>query len=310
MTKFKAAVVQTASARSGTKATVEKVAELIAECGRSEATVVVFPEALVGGYPVGASFGATVGQRTPEGREEFRRYHSQAIDVPGPETAAIGKAAKAAGTYVTIGVIEREGGTLYCAALFFNSDGNLLGKHRKLMPTAAERLCWGFGDGSTLTTVDTPWGRMGSVICWENYMPLMRMAMYGKEVSIYCAPTADDSERWASSMRHIAFEGRCFVLSACQHMTRDDFPDYRQDKISDAEDHVLMRGGSMIVDPKGQVLAGPVYDKDVILYADLDTADIVRGKFDFDVAGHYARPDIFSLKVDERPKSPVSQMNE
>ncbi|MET3645450.1 carbon-nitrogen hydrolase family protein [Phyllobacterium ifriqiyense] len=305
MAKFKAAVVQTASEKSGTKATIKKVIDLIAECGRSGANVVVFPEALVGGYPIGASFGAVVGQKTPEGREEFRLYHSEAIDVPGPETAVLCKAAKTAGIFVTLGVIERHRGTLYCAALFLGPDGTLIGKHRKLMPTAAERLCWGTGDGSTLTTVETPWGTMGSAICWENYMPLMRMAMYGKGVSIYCTPTADDSDRWASSMRHIAFEGRCFVLSACQHMTVDDFPAYRTNNISPNADLPLMRGGSMIVDPKGQVVAGPLYDQDAILYADLDTEDVVRGNFDFDVTGHYARPDIFSLTVDERPKIPV-----
>lgn len=136
------------------------------------------------------------------------------------------------------------------------------------------------------------------------------MAMYGKGVSIYCAPTADDGERWAASMRHIAIEGRCFVLSACQHMTRDDFPDYLQIRLPDAGDHILMHGGSMIVDPMGKVLAGPEYDKDVVLYADLDTADVTRARFDFDVVGHYARPDVFSLTVDERPKVPVSQVKE
>jgi nitrilase len=311
MAKFKGAVIQTASARTGTKDTIKKVVDLIAECGRSNANVIVFPEAMIGGYPVGSIFGvAAVGRKTPEGRDEFRRYHSQAINVPGPETAALGKAAQAAGSYVTIGVIERDGATLYCCALFFGPGGALLGKHRKLMPTAAERLCWGFGDGSTLTTVETPWGTMGAAICWENYMPLLRMTMFGKGVTIYCAPTADDGERWSASMRHIAVEGRCFVLSACQHMTRADFPDHLHSKLPDGDDSVLMRGGSMIVDPMGKVVAGPVYDEDIILYAELDDEDIIRSRFDFDVVGHYARPDIFSLTVDERPKSPVSRITE
>ncbi|MDD9731544.1 carbon-nitrogen hydrolase family protein [Mameliella sp. AT18] len=309
MAKFKAAVVQASSARAGTRDTVAKVLNLIAECGRAGANVVVFPEALVGGYPVGSLFGvASVGRKTPEGRDEFKRYHGEAINVPGPETEVIGEAAKTAGIYITLGVIERAGATLYCAALFFGPDGNLLGKHRKLMPTAAERLCWGFGDGSTLSTVDTPWGKMGSAICWENYMPLMRMAMYGKGVSIYCTPTADDGERWAASMRHIATEGRCFVLSACQYMTIEDFPDHLQNRLDDTADPVLMRGGSMIVDPLGQVLVGPDYGRETILYADLDSSDIVRARFDFDVVGHYARPDVFSLTVDERPKPPVSRL--
>jgi nitrilase len=207
--------------------------------------------------------------------------------------------------FVTIGVIERDGGTLYCTALFFGPDGSLLGKHRKLMPTCVERLCWGFGDGSTLTTVDTPWGKMGAVICWENYMPMMRMAMYGQGIALYCAPTADDREVWTSTMRHVALEGRCFVLSASQFLTRADFPAGMNNHVTDDADHVLMRGGSVIVDPLGQVLAGPDFTSETILCAELDMRQIARGKFDFDVAGHYARPDVFHLEVDSRPKPAV-----
>jgi len=173
------------------------------------------------------------------------------------------------------------------------------------MPTAAERLCWGFGDGSTLTTVDTPWGKMGSVICWENYMPMMRMAMYGKGITLYCAPTADDRDTWVSTVQHIALEGRCFVLSACQHMTGKDFPMNMRNKISADKDEVLMRGGSCIVSPLGEVLAGPIYNENSILVAELDLSDVAKGKFDFDVRGHYARPDVFRLVVDEEPKLPV-----
>ncbi len=306
MVMLKAAVVQAASVGGDTAATVAKACDLIAECGRKGAGLAVFPEAFVGGYPKGASFDIFIGGRTPEGRAEFEAYWAQAIDVPGAETAALGKAVKAAGIYLTIGVIERERGTLYCTALMFGPDGDLLGKHRKTMPTAAERLCWGFGDGSTLATVETPWGAMGSVICWENYMPLLRMAMYDKGTVLYCAPTADDRDSWASTMRHIALEGRCFVLSACQYLTGKDFPGYMKNRISEAPDAVLMRGGSCIVSPLGQVLAGPHFDGETILVADLDLDEVVRGKFDFDVRGHYARPDIFRLLVDERPKPPVT----
>ncbi|MGH1417712.1 MAG: carbon-nitrogen hydrolase family protein [Hyphomicrobiaceae bacterium] len=310
MAMFKAAVVQTASIGSNTEATITKAVELIGECGAKGANIAVFPEAYIGGYPKGASFNIYVGARTPEGRDEFSSYYAQAINVPGPETDQLGKAAKAAKLFLTIGVIERDEGTLYCTVLFFGPDGSLLGKHRKLMPTAAERLCWGFGDGSTLTTVDTPWGTMGSVICWENYMPMLRMAMYEKNVSIYCAPTADDRDSWASSMQHIALEGRCFVLSACQYMTGKDFPEYMKNEISDKDDHVLMRGGSVIINPLGEILAGPRFDEECILYAELDTEDVAKGKFDFDVSGHYARPDVFELSVDERPKSPVKKISQ
>ena len=208
--------------------------------------------------------------------------------------------------FVVIGVIERGGATLYCTALFFDPQRGLVGKHRKLMPTAAERLIWGFGDGSTLTAVDSAVGRVGSVICWENYMPMLRMAMYAKGVQIYCAPTADDRETWVATMRHVALEGRCFVLSACQHIRRDAFPDDYDCVLGDAPDTVLMRGGSLIVSPLGELIAGPNYEGETILYADIDLDDIVRGKYDFDVAGHYARPDVFRLDVDAAAKPAVA----
>ncbi len=182
-----------------------------------------------------------------------------------------------------MGVIERDstysGGTLFCTLLYFGPDGTLLGKHRKLKPTAAERLVWGEGDGSTLTAVDTPWGTVGGLICWENYMPLARMAMYGKGVSIYLAPTADARERWQSTLQHIALEGRCFVLGCNQ--------------------------GSAVYGPLGECLAGPLWKEEGIVHADLDLSAIARSKFDFDVTGHYARPDVFRLLVDETPHPPV-----
>jgi nitrilase len=305
MQSLKACVVQAAVVGGNTAATVDKAVSLILECSTRGAQLAVFPEAFIGGYPKGARFGSFFGGRTGEGREEFAAYWEGAIDVPGKETAALGAAARQAEIFVTIGVIERDGGTLYCTALFFGPDGSLLGKHRKLMPTGVERLCWGFGDGSTLTTVDTPWGKLGAVICWENYMPMMRMAMYGQGIALYCAPTADDRESWTSTMRHVALEGRCYVLSACQFLTRADFPPGMHNHISDDAGHVLLRGGSVIVDPLGQVLAGPDFSGETILTADLDMRQIVRGKFDFDVAGHYARPDVFHLEVDGRPKRAV-----
>jgi len=202
-------------------------------------------------------------------------------------------------------VIEREGGTCYCTVLFFGPGGELLGKHRKLMPTALERMIWGFGDGSTLTTVESPWGRIGSVICWENYMPMLRMAMYAKNVALYCAPTADDRDTWIPSMQHVALEGRCFVLTACQFLRRKAFPDTVRVSLGDSPDAILMRGGSAIVSPSGKVLAGPHFEGETILTATLDLDDIGRGKFDFDVAGHYSRPDVFRLEVNEAPMRAV-----
>jgi nitrilase len=302
---IRAAVVQAAPVVFDVPRTLDKLADLAADAARRGAALAVFPEAFVSAYPKGLGFGARMGLRSPEGREEFRRYYDSAVDVPGPAAERIGAAARANGLYLVVGVIERDGGTLYCTVLFFGPDGRLLGKHRKLMPTALERLVWGFGDGSTLTVLETPLGRLGAVICWENYMPLLRMAMYAKGVQLYCAPTADDRDTWLPTMRHVALEGRCFVLSACQYLTRQDCPPDYACVQGDDPATVLMRGGSCIVAPLGQVLAGPCFDGEQVLVADLNLAEIARGKYDFDVAGHYARPDVFRLHVNERPAAAV-----
>ena len=304
-TSVRAAVVQAGAVPFNSDACVDKAVALIKDAAASGAKVIVFPEAFIGGYPKGLNYGLVVGARDPAGREEFRLYFDAAIEVPGPQTHRLGEAAAAHACYVVIGVIERDGGTLYCTALFFGPDGELLGKHRKLMPTALERMIWGFGDGSTLTVVDSPYGRIGSVICWENYMPMMRMAMYAKNVALYCAPTADDRDTWLSSMQHVALEGRCFVLTACQFIRRKDFPDSVRVSLGESSESVLMRGGSAIISPLGKVLAGPHFDGETILTADLDLNEIGRGKFDFDVVGHYARPDIFQLTVNEAPTPAV-----
>ena len=303
--RFTAAVVQSSPVVFEAKATLAKVSDLAADAAHKGAQLVVFPEAFVSAYPKGLDFGARVGSRTPKGRDDFRRYFDSAIDVPGWATEQLSRAAKASRIYLVIGVIERDIGTLYCTILFFAPDGTFLGKHRKLMPTAMERLIWGFGDGSTLPVFDTPLGRLGAVICWENYMPLLRMAMYAKGIQLYCAPTADDRDTWLSTMQHVALEGRCFVLTACQHLRRRDCPQDYAAIQGDAPDTVIMRGGSSIVSPLGQIIAGPVFNEDAILTAEIDPAEITRGKYDFDVVGHYARPDVFRLHVNEKPAPPV-----
>jgi nitrilase len=303
--KVRAAVVQASAVPFDTDACVEKAVRLVGEAAAKGAKVVVFPEAFIPGYPKGLNYGLVVGARDPVGREEFRIYLDAAIPVPGPHTQRLGEAAAAHAVHLVIGVIERDGGTCYCTVLFFGPDGGLLGKHRKLMPTALERMIWGFGDGSTLTAVESPYGNIGAVICWENYMPMLRMAMYAKNVALYCAPTADDRETWLPTMRHVALEGRCFVLTACQFIRRKEFPPEVRMSLGDSPDAVIMRGGSAIVSPLGKVLAGPDFDGETILTADLDLAEIGRGKFDFDVAGHYARPDVFQLVVNESPAPAV-----
>ena len=302
----RAAVVQAAPALFDTPRSLQKLADLTADAARQRAGLVVFPEAFVGGYPKGHDFSVSVGIRTPEGRDEFRRYFESAAEVPGPATEFLGSVAKDHAVHLVVGVIERDGGTLYCTALTFGPDGSLLGKHRKLMPTAMERVIWGSGDGSTLPVVATNLGRIGAVICWENYMPLLRTAMYAKGVELYCAVTVDDRETWVPTMRHIALEGRCFVLSACQFVRRADLPPGYPTGRFPAEQEVLIRGGSCVVGPLGQLLAGPVYGEECVLTAELDRADLARAKFDFDVVGHYARPDVFTLHVNELPVKPVT----
>jgi len=292
MSSTRVAVAQAGSVVFDTGACLEKAERLIAEASASGARLLLFPEAFIGGYPKGADFGVRVGSRTSEGRAEFRRYWESAIEAPGPATVRLGKAAREHAIWVVMGVVERDGGTLYCTVLFFSPEGALVGKHRKLMPTAMERLIWGFGDGSTLPVIETGFGRAGAVICWENYMPLLRAAMYAKGVQMYCAPTVDDRETWLPTLRHIALEGRCYVLSACQF-------------VHGAAEGASIRGGSAIVGPLGEVLAGPLRDGEGILTADIDLGRIAEGKFDLDVAGHYGRPDVFRLEVNEQAAQSV-----
>ena len=224
MTQFRVAVIQAGALPFDSKRSVEKACSLATKAAEQDARLVVFPEAFVSVYPKGLDFGARVGMRSPEGRDDFRRYWESAIDVPGPATNILAASARDNNIYLVIGVIERDIGTLYCTVLFFAPDGRLMGKHRKLMPTAMERLIWGFGDGSTLPVFETPLGKIGSVICWENYMPMLRMAMYSKGIQLYCAPTADDRDTWIPTMQHIALEGRCFVLASCQYIKRGAYP--------------------------------------------------------------------------------------
>ncbi|RJG13813.1 carbon-nitrogen hydrolase family protein [Pseudomonas cavernicola] len=304
---IRAAVVQAGSVPFDADATLQCLAEKAVEAAAQGAKLAVFPEAFIGGYPKGCTFSTPVGFRTPEAREAYRQYFEAAIEVPGTHTTRLEEIARENDLFIVVGVIERELGTLYCTVLFIDPQQGLIGKHRKLMPTAAERLIWGFGDGSTLPVLETPLGRIGAVICWENYMPMLRMAMYAKGIQLYCAPTADDRDSWVASMQHIALEGRCFVLSSCQYITRGAYPTDYKCELGDEPETVLLRGGSLIIDPLGNILAGPLYGTEGILYADLDMAQISRGKYDFDVAGHYARPDIFRLLLDENPKTPIIQ---
>lgn len=306
MSLITASVAQAAPGLFDTVKTMEKLGDLTREAAGKGANCVVFPAAFVAGYPKGLDFGAGLGLRSAEGREKFRRYFESAIDLPGPEASRRREIARDNGVHMVVGVIERDGSTLYCSTLTYSPSGKLLYKRRKLMPTALARLVWGFGAGSTIGAVDTPIGRIGSVICWENYMPLLRAAMYAQGVELYCAPTVDDRDVWLPTMRTIALEGRCFVISACQHLTRGDGPaDYALIQGDDPAT-VLISGGSCIVDPFGNILVEPDFIGETIKIAEIDRRAIIRGKYDLDVVGHYSRPDIFKLTVDTRPKPAVA----
>ena len=308
---IKVAVVQAAPVLFDREASVLKACRLIREAGKKGAELVLLPEAFIPAYPRGLSFGMVVGKRTDKGRNLFKTYWDNSMEVPGVETDLLSEAAREVKTHVCIGVVEREkktsGGTLYCTMLFFGSDGAYLGRHRKLKPTGAERLIWGEGEGDDLDVYETPIGRISGLICWENYMPLARMAIYGKGVEIYLAPTADARESWQATMVHIACEGRCYVLGCNQYVTKDMYPrDLDVEEELSREPEVMCRGGSVIVSPFGEVMAGPLYDREGILYAELDMTEVVKGKLDFDVVGHYARPDVFQLLVNDEIKPTVS----
>jgi nitrilase len=290
---MKVAVAQTGSVLFNTQATLIRVERLCREAASSDARLIVFPEALLGGYPKSLTFGATVGSRTEEGRDLFVRYAKASILCPGIETEMLVNWASELKLHIVIGVVERDGGTLYCTSLIFSPDGGLVSKHRKLIPTASERLLWGQGDGSTMQVVGTEIGRIGVAICWENYMPLYRQHLYEQGVQLWCAPTVDARDIWPTSMRHIAYEGRCFVLSACQYLTKEDWPDDLQ------EVGGTIDGQSVVISPKGEILTGP-HSGEGLIMANIDFDDILRGKFDLDVAGHYNRRDIFSFVVREK----------
>jgi nitrilase len=304
--------VQAAPVLFDREATLKKVCRLVRDAAAEGAELVLLPEAYIPAYPRGLGFGTVVGSRSPEGRRTWERYWANSVEVPGPATEALGATAREAGVYLVVGITERESrtsrGTLYCSLLFLGPDGRLLGVHRKLKPTGSERLIWGEGDGSTLNVYETTVGRIGGLICWENYMPLARMALYSQGVEVYLAPTADSRDTWQATLRHIACEGRCFVLGCNQYVTKDLYPaDLEGVQDLAGQPEVMCRGGSVIVSPLGEVLAGPLYDREGTLLADLDLAEVVRARFDFDVVGHYARPDVFeyTLRRARRPPCPA-----
>jgi nitrilase len=292
--------------------TVQKACQTIGEAGKKGAKIIVFPEALIPGYPDWV-WVVPPGIRGDIQATMYGELLDQAVTIPSPATDKLCSAAKAAGVHVVVGVDERSasGGTLYNTLIYINDRGEIMGKHRKLVPTVSERLVWAPGDGSTLEAYDTPYGKIGGLICWENYMPLARYAMYAWGVEIYVAPTWDCSENWVGTMQHIAREGRVAVIGCCIAMKRSDIPsryEFTQHypPAERPEDAWVNVGNSVIVAPGGRIIAGPSLCKEEILYGEIDPAWARGSKFSLDVAGHYGRPDVFQLTVNREPNEAIN----
>jgi nitrilase len=272
--------------------TLDKVADIARDAAAGGARLVLFPETFVPVYPSSRWVRALVSGG--DGKPLFARLARESVEVPSPETDRLGEVAREHDLHLAVGVNELAGGTIYNALLVFTPDGSLALHHRKLMPTNHERLVWGLGDGRGLETVATDFGRVGGLICWENLMPLARAALYQAGVEVYLAPTADDTESWLESMRHIAREARAYVLSCCVFQRASSYP---EDVPLGEGDELMGRGGSAIIGPDGAYLAGPLWDEEGILFADLDPQRLHEERQRFDPAGHYSRPDVLRLEV-------------
>lgn len=281
-------------------ATTDKVCALVKEAAGAGAELIVFSESFIPAYPDWV-------WRTPawSDSEFVKRLYANAVSVPGPVLQRIGEAAAAANAYVVVGVTEVDGGTLYNTLLYVGPDGRLLQRHRKLMPTGGERTVWGMGDGSELGVVSTPFGVVGGLLCWENYMPLARAAIYAQQCDIYLAPTWDTSDTWVGTLQHIAKEGRQYVIGVAPLLRGSDVPEELRGTLYGAEDDWMSRGMTTIVAPGGKVIAGPAMEREQILCVDLDLAAVREQRRMFDPVGHYSRPDVFTLHVDTRAKSSV-----
>ena len=302
MTRFTVAAIQAGSKLFDTPATIDLFEQKLQAVKSRGADLIVFPEAFIGGYPKGIDFGVRVGMRSPEGRAQFQAYFEGAISRNSPELQRICGAVKEAAINTVLGLIEKDGGTLYCSSVCIGRDGTILSWHRKLMPTAMERVIWGQGDGSTMGVAQMDVGVVSMAICWENYMPLYRSHLYNQGTQIHCVPTVDDRDVWLPTMQMIALEGRCFVVSACQFMIAGDVKaDWFKSIQGTSPETVLIGGGSCIVSPMGEILAAPLFNQEAILTAEIDLDEIMRGKFDLDNSGHYSRPDVFNLSVETKP---------
>ena len=301
--KIKVCLIQDSPVFFDKEKTIEKIEHLSRKYAKEGCELIVFPESFIPGYPRGFSFGANIGSRTNEGRNLYSEYHKNSLDLESRDLKRLEELAKTENIYLVIGITEKQNtsGSLYCSMLYISPTDGLLGVHRKIKPTGTERVIWSEDDGKSLVTFQTKIGKLGGLICWENYMPLARISMYKKGVEIYIAPTADSREEWTSTMQHIALEGRCFVLGCNQFFTKSMYPEKYQHLVQDEPEN-MCRGGSVIFSPLGKKIAGPLFDKAGALVAEIDLEEINFSKLDFDVIGHYSRDDIFQFNVLNQPE--------
>jgi nitrilase len=293
----KVACVQAEPVPFDKAATIEKIEGLAAEVAGEGARLALFPETFIPAYPSNRWVRYLAGGGSPEkgdGRATFARLARESIEIPGPDSERLGEIARLNKLWLAVGANEIERGTIYNALLVYSPEGELALHHRKLMPTNHERLVWGLGDSRGLGTIGTDIGKIGGLICWENLMPLARFALYQDGVEVYLAPTADDSEQWHDSVRHIAREARAFVLSCCVFQRASSYP--KDIPLADGDD-IMDSGGSAILGPNGNYLAGPLWNEEGILYAELDPQDLYAARQRFDPAGHYHRPDVLRLQI-------------
>lgn len=298
----KIAVVQAAPVMFDRDACVRKAIDIIEECAGNGAELIVFPELFIPCYPYGMTFGFTVGSRTSDGREDWTRYYDNSIEAEGPEMKEIADAAARTGTYVSIGYSERDTvtATLYNSNMMIAPDGRCM-NHRKLKPTGSERVVWGDADRDYFPVMDTPWGPMGNLICWESYMPLARVALYQKGVTLYISPNTNDNPEWQDTIRHIAIEGHCYFINCDMFFRKDMYPEDLRgyDEVEKLND-IVCRGGSCVIDPYGHEASETVWDDEGIIYADLDMKKVYMSRMEHDVCGHYARNDVLRLEIDDR----------
>lgn len=295
------AVVQAEPKLFDKKGCLSQALGYILRASRRKAELIVFPELFIPGYPYGMNFGFSTGRRSAAGRADWQRYYEASILVPGPETEALGAAAKDANAWLSIGVSERDPltGTLYNSNLIFSPEGALVSAHRKLKPTGSERVVWGDADRGYFPMAETPWGPVASLICWESYMPLARVALYQKGLTIYLSPNTNDNPEWQDTISHIAIEGKCFFVNADLLITKESYPKdletYERD-VSILPD-MICRGGSCVIDPYGHYLTDPVWDEEAIILTELDMSQVYASRMEHDPCGHYSRPDVLELKV-------------